>query len=109
PGYALSFCRRSGRKIFEACGEAGAERLFGLADLGAESRIVLDSILDPVLLGGESDQNPRRLAVPRDHDLFAFRQAQIPGEIVLDVGQRHLLQPGTPELSSHSCAYSFEM
>jgi len=47
--------------------------------------MVLESVIEPIVLGREPDENPGGSAVTRDHDLSVFGKAQESGEIVLDL------------------------
>jgi len=52
--------------------------------------MMLQTIIEPVVLGFEPDQDAGGLAMPRDDDLPGLRQAQESGEVVLDLSQRCL-------------------
>jgi len=66
----------------------------GPGDLLEKLRMMLQPVLDPILLGTESDQNTRGLPVPRDQDLLVLGQAKVPREIVLDLRNANATPPG---------------
>ena len=52
--------------------------------------MMLQAIVEPIVLGFESDQHAGRLSMPGDQDLLGFCQAQESRQIVLDLSQRYL-------------------
>ncbi len=55
-----------------------------------ESRIVLESVLEPIVFRFEPNESfPRRLAMTRNDNFLAFRLAQVTRQVVLDFGERH--------------------
>ncbi len=57
--------------------------------------MMLQTIVKPVILRLESDQDAGRPSVPRDEDLLGLRQAQEVREVVLDLSQRRLAHPAS--------------
>ena len=64
--------------------------------------MMLQTIVEPVVLGFESDQDARRPSVARDEDLLGFRQAQESREVVLDLSQRRLAHPASRGLRANA-------
>lgn len=60
-----------------------------LLDSAQELRVVLQTILDPIVLGSEPDQDAGKAPVTCDDDLVHGRLPEIVGEVVLDLGQGH--------------------
>lgn len=50
---------------------------------------MLESILEPILLGSKSDQDSRRPAVASDEDLFVLGESEVLGQVILDRRQRY--------------------
>lgn len=51
---------------------------------------MLQPVVEPIVLGLETDKHACRLAVARDDDLLTLRKSQVSGQIVLDLRERHL-------------------
>jgi len=54
-----------------------------------ELRVVLESVVEPIVVGRETDDDARRSSVARDDDLFRGRQAQVVRQIIFRLRQRH--------------------
>ena len=52
--------------------------------------MMLESVLEPVVLGAKPDQDTGRLAMPRDDDLAVLGQSQVSRQVILHLGQRDL-------------------
>ena len=76
----------------------------GLLDPAQKPGIVFESIVKPVFLRFETDQHSGRLAVVRDDDLLRLGLAKMPGQIVLDFGERNFLHLGIFELGEPGVA-----
>src|SRR5881296_716484 len=72
-----------------------------------EARISFEAVLEPVVLRDETDQHAGRLAVSRDDDLLLLGEAEIPGEVVLDLRKSDLLHLPSPARASQSAASDF--
>jgi len=81
---------------------AASEALSCPLDPTHEPRVVLELVVEPVLFGGEPDEDPRRASVARDDDRSCRGASEVAGQIVLHLGQRDALQDFRPSRSSHS-------
>jgi hypothetical protein len=63
--------------VFKLDPFAVSQALPRLFDPLEETRIILELIVEPIFIRGESDQNSRGFAVPRYDQLNFFRKAQI--------------------------------
>ena len=54
--------------------------------------MVFEAVVDPAILGGESDQDARWSPVTRNDDLLLVREAEVVREIILDLRQSHRSQ-----------------
>ncbi len=75
-----------------------------LFDSAQKSRIIFKPVFKPVIFRFKANQYPSRLAVTRDDDFLYFSFAEIPGEIVLDLGERNFLHSGFANRASHKSA-----
>ncbi len=80
--------------------QAGA----GLLDAMQKSRIVLKTVIEPIFLRLEADQQTRRFAVTRNDNLARLRLAKKARQIILDFGQRNFLHAGFLNCASHAWA-----
>ena len=69
------------------CPEAGAS----LCNPLKKPRIAFQSVLEPIILRPEANQQPRRLSVSRNHDFRFLGLSQIARKIVLYRCKRHFL------------------
>jgi hypothetical protein len=69
---------------------AGPKRSARGLDSPQELRVVLESVLKPVVLRPEPDEHTCGTPVAGDDDLLASSQPQVPGEIILDFRQSDL-------------------
>src|SRR6266436_4307810 len=67
--------------IFQADTTPRSEARSGRGYASKKSRIVLQAIVEPIVLGLEPDQYTGRSSVPRDDNLFLHCQAKIPREV----------------------------
>jgi len=51
--------------------------------------VILESVLKPVILGLEPDQDSRRPAVTSNQDLLIRSKLKVPRKIILDLCQGH--------------------
>ena len=58
-------------------------------DSTQEFRMVLESVVEPIVFGLEADNDAGRSPVPGDHNFFGGRQAEVPGEIIFRLRQSH--------------------
>jgi hypothetical protein len=58
--------------------------------------MMFQTVLDPVILALEPDENACRFAVSRDHNLLAFGEPEIPRQIVFDLSERDLMCRARP-------------
>lgn len=61
--------------IFKPYPTSGSETSSGLLDALEKSRVVLQPIIEPFILGFKPDQHACRFSVPRDHDFFFFSES----------------------------------
>src|SRR6266511_3343357 len=80
------------------CAQAGA----GLLDPLQEPRVILQPEVEPIVLRLEPDEHAGRLAVARDHNRPLLGLAQVSGQIVLHLRERHFLHSRLPNLASHA-------
>ncbi len=73
-----------------------------LGNPAKKPRIVLKAILKPLVLAGEPDEHPGRLAVPRDDDHFVLRIMEMSEEIVFSLVQRDSFHCWRPVPAAHS-------
>jgi hypothetical protein len=77
-------------EILERNAAPAPECCAGFGDSAKELRVVLQPVVEPVVFCSESDQDARRLSVPRDDDLLSLGQAQESRQVILDLSQRRL-------------------
>ena len=56
-----------------------------LGDATQKLRVMLKTIVEPVLVGCKPDQDAGRTAMTRDHDLFVDGQPKVFRQIILDL------------------------
>ena len=66
------------RDVLDACPMPRSNRSPGGLDAPQELWMVLKPVLEPVVLRLEADENPSRLAMPRDQDLLIRSQLEVP-------------------------------
>ena len=81
------------RKIFETRPLASPQVRPRRYDPREEFGMMLQAVIQPVILGLESDQDPCRPPVPGDQDLLLGRDAEIAGKVILDLRQGHFPGP----------------
>src|SRR6266571_9297899 len=90
--------------VFQLHAAARAQTLARGLDPLKKARIMFQPEVEPVVLGLEADQNPRRFAVTGDHDLLFLRLSEKFRQIVLYLGERYFLHQGFPNCASHDSA-----
>jgi hypothetical protein len=76
-----------GREILESDTTSSPETLARLCDAPQELRVMLQSIVEPVVLALEADKHASWFPMSRDEDFLGLRQAQESREIVLHLSQ----------------------
>jgi len=64
-----------------------------LVDATNKFRVMLQTIIEPIVFGRKPDQDACGTTMASDHDLFVHCQAKIFGEIILDFRQGHRSWP----------------
>src|ERR1700731_3530759 len=80
---------------------AGPQALAGRLDASEQPRVALQAVLEPLILGGKSDQHAGRLAVARDDDFLLLGLVQVAREVVPDLRERNGFHPGFPTCVRH--------
>src|SRR5262249_59290452 len=75
---------------------AGCDVRPSLANAPHELRVVGETIVEPVFLVTEPNQDTGRPTMASDHDLFRLGQPEIAGEVILHLRQRHPAGLGYP-------------
>ena len=85
--------RLSRREVLQSDTAPSLQRLSCLGYASEKLRIVLQTIVEPIVLGLEANQHTGRLSVPRDQDLLGLGQAQKSRQIILDLSECDLAEP----------------
>ncbi len=103
PGAAASlvsfmrlFDRRLTREVLQPHALACRQRSTGFTDATQELRVVLQTVLEPVVFGLEAYQDAGRTPMTSDDDLLGRSQPQVPGEVILHFRQCHPARMGCP-------------
>ena len=79
--------------VAKQCTPAFPQRRPCLVDATNKFRVMLQTIIEPVVFGRKPDQDACWATMASDHDLFVDCQAKILGEIILDFRQGHRSWP----------------
>ena len=77
PTFATGDSPLSLSELSKSCSPTFAKSSARLGDAAEKLRVMLQTIVEPVILRCKSDQNPRRTAVTSDHDLFVDGQPEV--------------------------------
>ncbi len=96
-------------EVFDSDSKTGAQAGASGCNALKKSCIVLQSIIKPVFLGSETDQDSCRLPMSRYYNLFFLSYPEKPRKIIFYFGQWCFFHDLIPVLSSHSVASDLEM
>src|SRR5215208_6737842 len=82
--------------VFQANATAGAQALARTLDPCEKTWVVFKTVVEPVLLRCEPDQDAGRAAVTRDQDLFVGRFPQMARQVVVQLREWNFLHPASP-------------
>src|SRR3990172_10606792 len=94
-------------KVLELDSATRAQAGTSAFDAREETRIVLQSKVEPIVLRFKPNQYPGGFAVSGNDDLLFLRFLQITREIVLDFGKWDFFHSGFAKCASHDAASDF--
>jgi hypothetical protein len=91
-------------KVFEPDPASCKQAVPCLFDAAQESRVMFETVFEPVIFRLEADQHARRFAMTRDDDLLRHCLSKKPRQIILDFGKGYFLHSGSANFASHDSA-----
>ena len=74
-------------QVLQLDAASGAKAVPRLFNAPKETRVVLETVFEPVLFRFETDQRASRFAMTRDNDLLRLGLSKVAGQIVLDLSK----------------------
>ena len=85
------------RNFFQPDAEYSARCGSGVCDPLKQLGVMLETIVEPVLVRLETNEDAGRTTVARDDDLVRLRQPEIPRKVILHLRECHPPCSGSPE------------